>query len=518
MTRHLPQPGLSRRGLLKGASALGASSLLLPFGMQAAMAQPRAGGILRMALGHGSPADCYDPARWSNDFAAFFATARHGYLTEIGSDGQLIGEIAESWHTTDAVTWVLKIRSGITFQSGKTVTVEDVIASLAHHRGIGSAVAPLVDQIVSLRADGATLIITLAAGNVDFPLLLADYHLPVMPQVNGRLDLQSADGCGAYRVLFYQPGVLARLERNPDYWKPGRAHVAGVEITTLFDPAARQEALQTGAVDLIDGVIPAQVSGLKRAPGVKVLATRGTRHAVLAMDSSRAPFDNPHLRQALKSAIDRAGLVGDLLQGHGQVGNDHPIVPGSRFFNTDLPQRCFDPDLARFHLARAGLGPVDLGLTAAGAAFVGANQAATMFARTAAQAGIRLTVAPAADATYWGQVWRRAALCASSSPGRPTEDWAFSTAYASGAPWNDGHWSNPQFDILLHRARSELNDNRRRDMYWDMQALCAQDGAVIAPFFADELIGCSSKLAQDDIASGSGPLDGLRAAERWWFA
>ena len=92
MTRHLPRPGLSRRGLLKGASALGASSLLLPFGMQAAMAQPRSGGILRVALGHGSASDGYDPATWTNDFAAFFCECYHQILAQLLNDGQKVQE------------------------------------------------------------------------------------------------------------------------------------------------------------------------------------------------------------------------------------------------------------------------------------------------------------------------------------------------------------------------------------------------------------------------------------------
>ena len=518
MTRHLPRPGLSRRGLLKGASALGASSLFLPFGMQAATAQPRAGGIMRVALGHGSTKDGYDPARWTNDFAAFFAMARHGYLTEIGPDGQLIGEIAESWQTADAVTWVLKIRSGISFHSGKGLGVDDVIASLNHHRTANSAVGPLVDQIADLRADGANLIVTLVAGNVDFPLFLADYHLPVMPAVDGVLDLQSADGCGAYRVLDYQPGVLARLDRNQTYWKSGRAHFDGVEISTIFDPDTRLAALHSGTADVIDGLPPGQVRALKRTAGVKVLATRGTKHAVLAMDSSGAPLSDPQLRLALKSAIDRQALVDDLLLGHGEIGNDHPIAPTNRYINTALAQTTFDPDRARYHLARAGVGHIDLTLMTAEAAFVGASQTAAMFARTAAQAGINLTVRPVANDGYWSDTWQRAGFCASSSAGRPTEDWMFSAAYAGMSPWNDGHWINARFDALLRMARSELDDTRRRDMYWEMQAISAQDGAVITPFFADYLTAHSDQIEHDDIVSTTGALDGFRAAERWWFA
>lgn len=518
MTRHLPRPGLSRRGLLKGASALGASSLLLPFGMQAAMALPRSGGVLRVALGHGSSLDTYDPASWTNDFAAFFATSRHGYLTEIGPDGQLIGEIAEHWQTSDAVTWVLAIRSDVSFHSGKALTVEDVIGSLNHHRTTESAVRPLLENIVALRADGSNLIVTLAQANVDFPLLLTDYHLPIMPCAAGQLDPRSADGCGPYRVQSYEPGVVAKLDRNPTYWKSGRAHFDGVEIWTDFDSAARQDALIHRAVDLIDGVDPARLADLKQAPGLKVLVTPGTRHLGMAMDSRTVPYRDRDLRLALKYAIDREAMLAQVLHGHGHVGNDHPISPASRYFNTDLVQKSYDPDRARYHLNRAGVDRIAVTLTTANAAFGGAMAAGGLFAATAAAAGITLTIRPGPEDAYWGEIWRKQAFCATSSGGKPTEDWIFSTAYVANAPWNDGYWDNPRFDALLHLARSELNDSRRREMYWEMQAICSDDGAVVTPVFASHLMAHSDKIMHDDTVGANAALDGLRAAERWWFA
>ncbi len=518
MTRHLPRPGLSRRGLLKGASALGASSLLLPFGMQAAMAQPRNGGVLRVALGHGSTADSYDPAGWTNDFAAFFATSRHGYLTEIGPDGQLIGEIAEQWQTADAVTWVLKIRAGVSFHSGKALTVDDVIASLNHHRTGGSAVGPLVDNIVGLRADGRNLIVTLAQGNVDFPFLLSDYHLPVLPCHAGRLDITSADGCGPYREVTYQPGVAATLDRNPAYWKSGRAHFDGIEIVTEFDSAARQDALISGAVDLIDGVDLSRVMDLKRAPGFRVLATAGTRHLGLAMDSRADPYRDPNLRLALKYAIDREQLVTEVLHGYGHIGNDHPIGPTNRYFNTDLAQKSYDPDRARYHLALAGFDRIDLTVTTAQAAFDRAADLGALFAKSAAQTGINLSMKAAPDDTYWAQVWRKQPFCATASSGRATEDWVFSTGYASGARWNDGYWEDARFDALLRMARSELADDKRREMYWEMQAICADQGAVVTPMFASYVMAHGDRLQHDEVVGANWALDGFRAAERWWFA
>lgn len=519
MTRHMSRPGLSRRGLLKGASALGASSLLLPFGMAAALAQPRSGGLLRLGIGHGSPTDNYDPAGWDQDFSAIFAATRHGYLIEIGPDGQLVGEIAESWATIDAMTWAFTIRQGVRFHSGKTLTVDDVIASLNHHRGAGStsAVKPLVDDITDLQADGRTLVITLNQPNVDFPFILSDYHLPVLPATDGRIDVTSADGCGAYQVVQFDPGNAARLTRNPHYWKTGRAHFEGIEIITIYDAAARTEALQAGVVDVIGGVDPGDVASLNAAPGVKVLTGPGTRRLQFAMDSRSAPFDDTNLRLALKYAIDRDALVARVLQGHGVIGNDHPIDHTSRYFNTGLAQKSYDPDRSRYHLRQAGWDRLDLTLTVANAAFDRAAQTATLFADTAAAAGIALTVKTVPDVGYWSDSWMKQPFFASYWGGRPTENWMLATAYAGAAPWNESRWDHPRFNALLRAARSELDDSIRRDMYWDMQAICSDQAASLTPMFASDIIAHHDRINHNDTVGASWTMDGLRIAERWWF-
>jgi peptide/nickel transport system substrate-binding protein len=272
--------GLSRRGVLKAGGALGATALAGSFG-RPARAEPMKGGTLRVGMGHGSTTDSLDPATWENAYTQIFAHARHNYLTEIAADGALQGEIAESWEASvDATTWTFRLRDGVFFHSGRAVNAADVIASLNHHRGDDSksAAKPIVAQITDMRADGdTTVVITLQAGNADFPFILSDYHLPVLPAVGDGIDPTSADGCGPYVVERFEHGRGARLTRFDGYWKgASRAHFDAVELLSIIDPAARQNALITGEVDAIDRVDLKTVHLLQRQPSVTVLSVTGT--------------------------------------------------------------------------------------------------------------------------------------------------------------------------------------------------------------------------------------------------
>jgi peptide/nickel transport system substrate-binding protein len=134
------------------------------------------------------------------------------------------------------------------------------------------------------------------------------------------------------------------------------------------------------------------------------------------------PFDNNDVRLALKYAIDREELVKQILRGFGQVDNDHPIGPNQRYFASELPQRTFDPENARFHMKKAGMEGETLKMHVGDAAFAGAIDTAVLIQDQAAKAGIKIGVVREPDDGYWSNVWMKKPWSACYWGGRPTED------------------------------------------------------------------------------------------------
>ena len=336
---------VSRRSVLKGATALGTAALVTPCGTPL-KAQPKRGGTLRVGMARGSTTDAMDPGSWDADFMIFQAHTRNNYLTEIATDGSLLPELAESWEASpDAKVWTFKIREGVDFHSGHRLVAEDVIASINHHRGDDSASAakPIVEDIVDMTAEGMIVTMTLANGNADFPFVLSDYHLPILPANDGKIDPETRDGCGPFRIVDIEFGVGARYERHDGYWKSGLPYIDAIEQLVIHDDDARRSALISGEVNYIDTVDLNAVSEFGRTAGIEILSVTGTQHYGLPMDTRAAPFDDVNVRLALKYAINRQLLVDTILNGYGSLGNDHPIGPGARFFNTDLPQKGIRP-------------------------------------------------------------------------------------------------------------------------------------------------------------------------------
>ena len=93
----------------------------------------------------------------------------------------------------------------------------------------------------------------------------------------------------------------------------------------------------------------------------------------------------------------------------------------------------------------------------------------------------------------------------------------FTTAYKCGAAWNDTNWCNERFDDLLIKARAELDQARRREMYHEMQKLVSNQGGTVVPMFADWVFATNDRIGHPEQLASNWDVDGERWMERWWF-
>jgi len=510
---------ISRRIFLQGVAALGLSasipSIMMP-GVASA-STPKKGGRLRLGLTGASTTNNLDPAIQLAVMPEVIVNGTLGnMLVEIDADGNPVPELAESWEpSADAKKWMFKLRKGVEFHDGKTMTADDVIYSLNWHRreGTKSAAKALVEAITDIKKDGDSIIFQLDSGNADFPYTLSDYHLVIGP---ADTDLAKGIFTGPYVLKDYNPGVRAFATRNPNYFKSDRAWFDEVEIIGINDVNARTNALKTGEIDAMNRCELKTAHLFQRMPGIKLLRQDGFKHFTFAMHTDKEPFNNNDVRMALKYGIDREQLVKTILHGYGTVGNDHPISQANRYHGAEIEQRKYDPDKAKFHLEKAGMKELTVKLHTAEAAYEGAVDAAVLYKEHASKAGINIDVVREPDDGYWSNVWLKKPWCAVYWGGRSTEDMMFSTAYAKGAPWNDSNWENSRFNELLIAARAELDEKKRRGMYVEMQQLVRDDGGVVVPMFSADLAAASDKIGHGKLAA-NWEMDGFKAPERWWF-
>lgn len=522
LERLLTEGKITRREFMARVSALGLMAAVSPaiLAKSAKAATPKKGGRLRLGMAGGSTTDSLDPATMTDAMAYNINWQVRNCLVEIDHKGHPIPELAERWDSSpDAVRWVFKLRQGVEFHNDKTMDAEDVVFSINHHRGEDSksAAKGIVDPIADIKIDGKhTIVFTLKEGNADFPFILSDPHLTIVPAGTSGADWEKGLGTGAYILDSHEPGFRALTKRNPNYWKEGRAHFDEVETIGIADVTARATALNTGQIDAMNRFELKTIHLMKRVRGLQIINVVGYKHFSVPMLTDREPFNNNDVRLAMKYAVNREHMVKQILRGFGTVGNDHPIAPNQKYYASDLPQRHYDPDKAKFYMKKSGMSDYTFKLHAADAAFGGAVDAAVLYKEHAAKADIKIEVIREPNDGYWSNVWMKKPWVMCYWSGRATADWMFSTAYAADAAWNDTFWKHERFNKLLKEARAELDENKRHELYVECQKIVRDEGGVVIPMFANWIEAATTKIRFENPA-GNWEMDGQRAAERWWF-
>jgi peptide/nickel transport system substrate-binding protein len=512
-----PPRGIVRRNFLAGATSVGLSAGVI----NAAVAQspaPKRGGHLRLGLAGASTTDNHDSGRWADTYMFVIGYATKGSLVEIAPDGAIRPELADSWGPSDgAKTWTFKLRKGVEFSNGKSFTAEDVVASINHHRGEASrsSAKAVYAAISEVKADGKDAVaISLDAPNQDFPYFFTDPAFHIMPAKDGQADWASGIGAGPYILEEFAPGVRATLKRNPNSYKSG--HLDSAELIAISDVNARQAALTGGQVDIINRADLKTAALLGRRRGIRIEEVSGRLHYSLSMNTSIDPYSNRDLRTALKHAIDREALLKTVFHGYGQVGNDQPITPSYRYYNSNLAPPPYDPDKARFFLKKSGFDAIPIAYHTSEIAFAGALDFATLYQQQAAKAGINLNVVREPADGYWSRA-RNLPWYTTYWSGRATEDVILTVIYSENSPWNNSRWRNPEFNKILVAARSEVDEGRRGTLYHEMQRLISEDGGTVIPLFAKFVNAVSDKVRHGPIVASNMDLDGNRILERWWI-
>ncbi|MBE9607246.1 ABC transporter substrate-binding protein [Acetobacteraceae bacterium H6797] len=475
--------GATRREMMSwlmgaGLSAGLAGEILL--GASEAFAQtPRSGGAIKVASQSASTADTVDPARSSltTDYCRCFMF--YNGLTLLDASLTPRMELAESFETTDAQNWVIKLRKGIMFHDGAELEAKDVAYTIVRQKDpkTGSSARALATQMEEVTvADKYELRIKLTTPNADLPVIFGTPHFLIIR--DGTTDFSKANGTGPYLCHEFSPGVRSVARRNPNYWKNGKPYLDEIEYFSIQDETARVNALLAGDIQVASQISHRLKRRINATRGFTVMETKSGNYDSFILRQDASPTNNPDLVLAMKYLLNREQMRGAL---EGTVGNDQPIDPTHRFYFAGLPQRPFDLDKAKFHFAKSGLGNTALPAYAMNGS-AGADKL-VMLQQSAKQIGFNIDIQRMPGDGYWSRVWMKYPFTIGNINPRPSADILLSLFYKSDSPWNESAWKSEKFDQLLLAARGETDEAKRKKMYGDMQVMIYETNGVGIPLF-----------------------------------
>ncbi|WP_051927552.1 ABC transporter substrate-binding protein [Ruegeria halocynthiae] len=489
--------GFSRRAFLAQSAAFGATAPTVGALLaNAAWADtPQQGGTLKVGV-TGETSDSMDPARALSIASILCVKSAMEYLVNVTADGQLDYRMAESAEPSDGgKTWTFKIRQGVEFHNGKTLTPEDVLKTMQRHSDetSESGALGLMRGVESMKVDGDYFQMTLLSANADLPYLLSDFRLPIQPD-GGFDDPKSGIGTGAYVLDEFEPGVRATFKKFGNYWKEDEGHFDGLECLVINDSTARAAAIQSNQVQAMFPVDPKTAQLLGRAPNIDVVSAPGGNLVAFVMQTDVAPFDNPDLRMALKLAVNRQELVDKVFAGLATPGNDFPVNSSYPLFDDSIPQREYDVAKAAELYKKSGHDGSPIVLHVSDVAFQGAVDAASLFQQSAQAAGIPIEIKREPSDGYWAEVWQQRPFFATQWGGRPVQDQIYSAGYLSSADFNETHIRRDDVDEMILGARGELDPEKRKEIYSKLAYVVRDEGGLILPVFGNTVSAISKQL------------------------
>jgi peptide/nickel transport system substrate-binding protein len=185
-----------------------------------------------------------------------------------------------------------------------------------------------------------------------FPMLLAWGFGAITPchQTPDQMR-QHPIGTGPFKFVEFRPNEYIKLARNPDYWKPDRPYLDGIEFTVIRDPATTVLAFISGKLDLAAGMSPSMMKDItSQVPDAICERIPGNVNRHLIINRDKPPFNNHELRRAMALSLDRQAFIGIVGQGEGEIGGVLQPPPGGLWGMPpeqvkDLPG--YDPDVAK---------------------------------------------------------------------------------------------------------------------------------------------------------------------------
>jgi peptide/nickel transport system substrate-binding protein len=508
---------LSRRRLLAGAGGVILAGTLAGCGggksspSSAATRKPNRGGTFRLGATGGGSKDMIDGQTVISkpDIARLLA----GYESLSAFDGQykLVsdGGLAEEVVAEKPDQWLIRVRSGIEFHNGKTLSAEDVVYSLQRildpKRGLYGygALSYAVDPTGIKKVDDRTVRLTLTRPDSTIGDQMGQYFNAIVPVGHEPWPAPQV-GTGPFKLASFKPGEQSIHVRHPNYWRNPEPWFDQVAILDFQDPTALFNALQTGQIDAMTDLPAANVAAAKQA-GLSVLVTKTGNWQPICMAVDMPPFTDNRVRQAMRLAIDRPQTLEQVLSGYGSLGNDL-FSPQDEMYSSDIPQRDQDIEQAKSLLKSAGQEGLTIDLhTTNGTS--GMVDLANVFANQAAASGMTINVRN--DPNYYGDAYLKLAF---SVDYWGTHNFLPQVAACelSSSAYNETHWppkagAGSNYGTLYADALAEIDQTKRRDIIHEMQTIEYDSGGYIIPYFNNSIDASSSRV--DGLQSSKGSLN-----------
>ena len=278
-------------------------------------------------------------------------------LFRSGMDLEPEPDLVDTYENIDESTWQFKIKEGVKFHNGETMTADDVVASIQWAQGFAEvnlynsdivSITKVDDLTVEIKTDGpdAMLLSNLCHhGNAIVPKSLID---------SGHDFNTDPVGTGPYKLVEWKRGDSLTFEAFEDYFK-GPAKIKNMTWKIIPEGSSRTIALEAGEVDFIVEVESMDADRPKENSDITVLQYNDTSHNWLMLNNEAPGLDNQDVRHAINSAIDKESVV--TVAYNGMATASWTMTPSNFPGTTEENADTYDVEKTKEYLDASGVDP-----------------------------------------------------------------------------------------------------------------------------------------------------------------
>lgn len=414
-------------------------------------------------------------------------------------DGSITPLLAESYeYKTPTELWIT-LREGVKFHNGDILSVEDVLFSFQRMQDTPAS-AIMISDIDKVEAvDDRSFKITLKQSSA--PLLFSLSH-PLTSILNkkyveehqGNISTEPM-GTGPYKFVSWGDGEKIEMIAFDDYFR-GRAKVDRVIFREITEDSSRLAALETGEIDIAYDMTAIDSGTIEAKENLTLISKPTTAVEYICLNNQKPPFHNKVFRKALDYAIDRQSIIDSVYLGRAKITNSivNPNVFG---FYDGLKPFSFDPEKAKALIAESGVKNPSFTLSINEGS--DRQQAAQIIQANLREVGIDMKI----QILEWGTYLQ------STAEGKFEAflgGWMSGTSDADivlfplldtksfGSAGNRARYSNPEFDELVEAARSELDVEKRKELYKEAQLILQEDTPMTILYAKNKNIGLNTRV------------------------
>ena len=413
----------------------------------------------------------------------------------------IVPDLATGWSwNEDGTELTLPLRDRVTWHDGKPFTARDVQCTSDLLTGKSSEKLRInprkawYGNLERVTTNGDyEVTFHLKRPQPSFLMLLASGFSAIYPcHVRPAQMRQHPIGTGPFRFVDFEPNQSIRVTRNPDYWKPGRPYLDGIEYTIIRNLATAQLVFIAGNLDMTwpySVTLPLLKQVRSQAPGAICEVAPNNVSSNLIVNRDALPFQNPELRRAMALSLDRKAFIDILSEGQGNVGGVmQPPPEGVWGMPPEILQALpgYSPDVARSRaearniMEKLGYGPdnrLKIKVSARDTPFY--RDPAVILIDQLKEVYIDGELETIDTTSWYPKVMRKDYTVGLNLTGNALDDpdQNFYENYSCGAQGNYNGYCNPELDKLIERQSAEADPVKRKKLVWEIERKLAEDGA-----------------------------------------